>query len=345
MSFKRHRAQSEASSSSSTSATTAAPSSKAPRTTDASSSSMPLLCTLPPTCNHHPTPIANSKDLEAHYATYHAHVCEEEACKCVFPDARLLEIHQTECHDPLAAVRKDRGEKIFACHLASCNKLFLTPKARRLHLINAHRYPKEYFFAVTNKGVGGLLKRWGDGASLMRGEWKPRETSAASETTHPVLVEEDDEDEDETPNINTSGPSHTSHHEQHPATGANTGVDSLTESLNALAIVPPSIRFGRGGKNGGFSNEQQPRGGRGNRGRGHRNDDEMDVDVVLRGRGRGRGNNANSSTGQRNGQLQGGMAPSNSVPSDPDVLAYVPRGVRARGMFNVRGGTRGRGHV
>ncbi|KAF7371036.1 hypothetical protein MSAN_00737800 [Mycena sanguinolenta] len=265
MSFKRHRAPSEASSSSSTSAATAAPSSKAPRTTDASSSSsMPLLCTLPPTCNHHPTPIANSKDLEAHYATYHAHVCEEEACKCVFPDARLLEIHQTECHDPLAAVRKDRGEKIFACHLASCNKLFMTPKARRLHLINAHQYPKEYFFAVTNKGVGGLLKRWGDGASLMRGEWKPRESSAVSETRQPdppsVLVEEDDDDNDEDEILNASGPSRISHQQQQPTTGAGAGVDSLTESLNALALVPPSIRFGRGGKNGGFSNEQQPRG-------------------------------------------------------------------------------------
>lgn len=91
----------------------------------------PLLCTLPPTCNHRPTPIANTKDLEAHYATYHAHVCEESGCSSVFPDPRLLELvsdslfyfdirefkeffiqHQTECHDPIAAVRKDRGEKI-----------------------------------------------------------------------------------------------------------------------------------------------------------------------------------------------------------------------------------------
>ena len=47
----------------------------------------------------------------------------------MFPDARLLELvsrflvleesikfkpvqHQTECHDPIAAVRKDKGEKI-----------------------------------------------------------------------------------------------------------------------------------------------------------------------------------------------------------------------------------------
>jgi len=28
---------------------------------------------------------------------------------------------------------------------------------------------------VTNKGVGGLLKKWGEGASLIRKEWKARE--------------------------------------------------------------------------------------------------------------------------------------------------------------------------
>ncbi|KAJ7105115.1 hypothetical protein C8R43DRAFT_864234, partial [Mycena crocata] len=258
---KRHRAQSEASSSSSSTSAAAHPTPKAQRTTlepEALSSAVhPLLCTLPPTCNHNPTPIANSKDLETHYATYHAHVCEESDCNCVFPDARLLEIHQTECHDPLAAVRKDRGEKIFACHLASCSRLFATPKARRLHLIQGHGYPKEYYFAVTNKGVGGLLKRWGEGASLMRGQWKPRD--APTNRPDSVVVEEDDEEEDQDAAPDTP---------LHRAAPVGEGVDSLADSLNALSLVPPSIRFGRGGKNGGFANDPQPRNGRPHRGRG-----------------------------------------------------------------------------
>ncbi|KAJ6458140.1 hypothetical protein C8R47DRAFT_914211, partial [Mycena vitilis] len=248
----------EASSSSSKSVTTE-PTSKAQRTTQGASSATghPLLCTLPPTYNHRPTPIANSNDLETHYATYHAHVCEENGCDCVFPDARLLEIHQTECHDPLAAVRKDRGEKIFACHLASCSKLFSTPKARRLHLIQGHGYPKEYYFAVTNKGVGGLLKRWGEGASLIRGQWKPREhpeaTPEARHKSPSVLVEEEDDDDED--NMPTPAPNHA---QLPPRT--DEGIDTLTDSLNALALVPPTIRFGRGGKNGGFANDPQPRG-------------------------------------------------------------------------------------
>jgi hypothetical protein len=52
----------------------------------------PLLCTLPPTCHRHPTPIADTNDLERHYATYHAHVCGVKGCGCVFPDERLLEL-------------------------------------------------------------------------------------------------------------------------------------------------------------------------------------------------------------------------------------------------------------
>ena len=55
-------------------------------------SSPPLLCTLPPTCNHKPAAIANTAELERHYAKYHAHVCEEQSCGCVFPEARLLSL-------------------------------------------------------------------------------------------------------------------------------------------------------------------------------------------------------------------------------------------------------------
>ncbi|KAJ7860471.1 hypothetical protein B0H14DRAFT_2350655, partial [Mycena olivaceomarginata] len=286
-----------------------------------------------------PTPIANSRDLEAHYVTYHAHVCEEQGCNCVFPDARLLEIHQTECHDPLVARHRLWGDDPAAVHP-------LGPQRRR-HPREHHRslrpnvpYAKEYFFAVTNKGVGGLLKRWGDGASLMRGQWKPRESPDTSEPPEPqspsVLVEED-----EMP---------TTSQQQPPTTGG--GIDSLTDSLNALALVPPSIRFGRGGKNGGFSNEQQPRGG--GLASGARRASER-----QRRNGRGHAPGKRTREGARSGGRQrehrstrqaraerswrGAGRCAEQSPSDPDILAYVSRGVRARGMLYVRGGARGRG--
>jgi hypothetical protein len=66
-----------------------------PEVDDDDESNPPLLCTLPPTCNpphNRPTSLASTKDLESHYSNFHAHVCEERGCKCVFPEARLLEL-------------------------------------------------------------------------------------------------------------------------------------------------------------------------------------------------------------------------------------------------------------
>ena len=63
--------------------------------TSSYSGNAPLICTLPPTCNpphNNPTALANSSELESHYAKFHAHVCAEGRCGAVFPDARLLEL-------------------------------------------------------------------------------------------------------------------------------------------------------------------------------------------------------------------------------------------------------------
>ncbi|EMD39405.1 hypothetical protein CERSUDRAFT_113037 [Gelatoporia subvermispora B] len=315
------------------------PPSKAQRTLPSSlsaesiSEQRELLCTLPPTCNpphNRPTSLTGTRALEAHYATYHAHVCEEQGCGCVFPDARLLELHQTECHDPLAAVRKDRGEKIFACHVPTCPRCFLTPKARRLHLISAHGYPKEYYFAVTNKGVGGLLKRWGEGVSLVRGTWKPRAArdgaDAESEIDadkegegdgsdkeneiepqdHRLAVEMDTEAAAAGPNTPSPGPGKPpaltppmSPDPARPVTGPHSkgklraapvpsdAVDALASSLDALALVPSTIRFGRGARRGAMRGHTH---GQPHWQQGHAHVHEQVVgDGHERGRGRGRG--------------------------------------------------------
>ncbi|KAF8990666.1 hypothetical protein BDQ17DRAFT_1313735 [Cyathus striatus] len=257
---KRQRTPSQSSSVSSNTEHSSKVSRVTPEVENGSShgASHPLLCSLPPTCNQRPTPIANTKDLEAHYAKFHAHVCEEKRCGCVFPDARLLELHQTECHDSLAAVRKERGEKIFACHLPTCPRLFMTPKARRLHLIQAHGYPKEYFFAVTNKGVGGLLKRWGEGASMIRKEWKPREEKGKGKEVDVNKMDiRGDEENDENSNEAEEQPTPRVQPRLHPG-NLDDGVDALAGSMSSLALVPPSIRFGRGGVKGGFGHHPEP---------------------------------------------------------------------------------------
>lgn len=207
---------------------------------------------------------------------------------------------------------------------------------------------------MTNKGVGGLLKKWGEGASLIRKEWKTREggkekgvvdMKSHREGGDEMVVndeedgeeeeddqeEEEDEEEEEEPDdleatprmlprqtisVHSPQSSLTSHPETDNGntdgrTANKNDLTNLTESLESLSLVPNSIRFGRGGKNGGFI----PRGhgthgrggGRGGGGRGRRygrgggagpgGGDGMEVDgvsgasplVVVQVRGRGRG--------------------------------------------------------
>lgn len=158
-----------------------------------------LKCQLAPTCSGRGNECVfeNAADMERHHATYHTHVCLDSGCGKVFPDARFLALHQTECHDPLIDIRKERGEKTFQCFLDTCSRKFLTPKNRRLHLIEAHSYPPEFFFAITNKGIGGLLERWGEGVSLVRGKWKERSPKDAAKEDDAMSTDGEDDGEDE----------------------------------------------------------------------------------------------------------------------------------------------------
>ena len=169
----------------------------------------------------------------------------------------------------------------FACHLASCPRYFLTPKARRLHLISAHGFPKEYFFAVTNKGIGGLLRQWGEGASLLRGKWTPREARrevAGEDDSDDVEENEAGEEGRDEGNIRdlpvggtsfTQPPNKTEPRSEPktttapartrapaavappPAPEPDAALSSLSASLSSLSLVPRSIRFGRGGQGSG----------------------------------------------------------------------------------------------
>lgn len=175
-------------------------------------------CSLPPSCHQNPQAFATSSALDAHHRTFHAFTCSappptfdfavakgehkltqasgpgqdprEAVCGRVLPDERMLALHLTECHDELAQLRRERGEKIvrvtlllarrqadvsnaqFACFQPTCSQLFLTPKGRRLHLVEKHAYPAQYFFGVTIWGIQEVLKK---GGGMVRREWKPRE--------------------------------------------------------------------------------------------------------------------------------------------------------------------------
>jgi len=117
-----------------------------------------------------------------------------------------------------------------------------------MHLITGHSYPKEYFFSVTNKGIGGLLRRWGDGASLLRGPWRPRDTEGNAEGEDSLT-----EGEESFSPHSTSAPA-LAEQEGTAETMDGDGdgnedpeVDALARDVSALGLVPSSVRFGRGG--------------------------------------------------------------------------------------------------
>ncbi|KAF8484176.1 hypothetical protein JB92DRAFT_1611825 [Gautieria morchelliformis] len=156
----------------------------------------------------------------------------------------------------------------------------MTPKGRRLHLIQSHGYPKQFFFSVTNKGIGGLLHKWGQGASLYRGNWRSRdqvrdmergsenedEIRSESGTGSEMDVEEigqhkvngkrgpphktgrGDDILDNTIEI-MSGPSTIlSPSSARPRAAGSSEADILANAMSSLTLVPDKIRFGRGGK-------------------------------------------------------------------------------------------------
>lgn len=183
--------------------------------------------------------------------------------------------------------------------------MFTTPKGRRLHLIDKHKYPPNFYFSITNKGIGSLLRRWGEGATLLRKEHTPNKKGTESidkkdeDPTSPI--DEDGESDDlvlpksefaagyHTPKaFMAPSPTATARIQtpperfqaearrmdvssSEPEPAPSTDLDTLADSMSSLSLVPPSIHFGRGGVRGGFKPPLHVRG------------------MVTRGRGRARG--------------------------------------------------------
>ncbi|CAG8469486.1 6004_t:CDS:2 [Paraglomus occultum] len=111
----------------------------------------PVVCTQQPWCKRNPLYFPTAAAYESHYNASHRHVCSE--CKAVFPKQRFLELHLNEIHSTLVQLRRERGEKVYECFVEGCKKKFSTVKMRRLHTIDAHKYPKKFYFAIIKYGI------------------------------------------------------------------------------------------------------------------------------------------------------------------------------------------------
>ncbi|KAL0068391.1 hypothetical protein AAF712_004469 [Marasmius tenuissimus] len=251
---------------------------------------------------------------------------------------------------------------------STTNMRFATPKGRRLHLIQAHGYPKEYYFHVTVLGVGGLLKRWGEGASMIQ-EWKPR-GSVVKDTTdakdqddgkgeennvsdHLVDDTSDDGNESDATERQSANGYATKIKDNGTHSDADDGhisnrdgdADKLAESMSSLSLVPGSIRFGRGSVKVGFSPAHNGghmiRGrGRGGRGRARGFIPNADHSVPKGANSEGPGMEIDSSaTGYNNhrgrGAYRGRVGP--GPMSVPASVTFGRGGIAARRGLRPRG--------
>ncbi|KAK3169335.1 hypothetical protein OEA41_008718 [Lepraria neglecta] len=182
-----------------------------------------MKCSLPP----HAETLAFStfEEFEIHYAKVHAY---------------------RENHDPLEDARRAKEEKTYRCFVEDCDKVCSTPQKRRMHLTDKHMFPKNYDFLIVNTGID---KR----SSMLRSRHR-RPSSAASRAFH--REKRSNGVEENTSIANDSPPADMSKIE--PLVAAKTpspdaDVDELASTMSALKFVPPSVRFGRGGRRGGFS--------------------------------------------------------------------------------------------
>lgn len=136
----------------------------------------------------------------------------------------------------------------FSCFVEGCERKCLTHQKRRLHMIDKHMYPKNFFFGVTKEGIDGRR------SLLVEGDHHRRRSSTASmsqESRRRAGIIEEQEAGSKRDGKNNK-PLFSDTVKETPSKGQNVDADmaDLTGAMSALQFVPPSIRFGRGGRAG-----------------------------------------------------------------------------------------------
>ncbi|KAK0622927.1 hypothetical protein B0T14DRAFT_564338 [Immersiella caudata] len=196
-------------------------------------SNFEMRCSLPP--HREPVRFGTYEEYEAHYHKTHTNRCLE--CHKNFPSTHLLSVHTEEMHDPFAQVLREKGERTYSCFVEGCDRKCSTPQKRRMHLIDKHMYPKNFFFAVTKDGIDGRR------SMLLEGGHRRRSSAAAAAS---VKAQSSGQATSGSKTATQSTDDSSSSPKQKP----DAAMEGLTGAMSALQFVPPSIRFGRGGRAG-----------------------------------------------------------------------------------------------
>jgi len=201
----------------------------------------PIVCCLPPWCNKRPLTFHTTLDYETHYNTSHRYICQE--CGKLFPSERWLNLHFAEFHDIMTQMRKEKGEKIHECYVQGCNKFFWSPKKRRLHLIDYHKYPKTFNFGILVNGMIPFSIRNAERIRKHKNK-NSRRNSTSSQSSTPTTKQ----GSTSSLNVESSKSNNTD--------PGSMDIDSLVGSMSNLRLprMPKTITFGRGSNKGWFGN-------------------------------------------------------------------------------------------
>ncbi|OAA74585.1 C2H2 type zinc finger domain-containing protein [Akanthomyces lecanii RCEF 1005] len=203
-----------------------------------------ILCSLPP---HAEMAFDSYTAYETHYSSFHTNRCM--ACRRNFPSQHLLGVHIEETHDPIVKVKREQGVHTYSCFVEGCERKCLTHQKRRMHMIDKHMYPKNFFFAVTREGIDGRRSMLVDGGAGAGGSrHQRRRSSTASLTKEARRRAATLERQAAGAGEQASSPEHEADDVgQRQATQAPTvddDVDAITDSMASMRFVPGAIRFG-----------------------------------------------------------------------------------------------------
>ncbi|KAJ9152098.1 Zinc finger protein [Pleurostoma richardsiae] len=185
------------------------------------------------------------ENYAAHYSKSHTNRCLE--CRKNFPSSHLLDIHIEECHDAFVAAKREKGERTYTCFVEGCERKCSSPEKRRLHMIDKHMFPRNYFFAITQEGIDGRRSML-----VEQGRHRRQSSSQQQQTQKAVrpagrrssridigaVAAALGAPEGEITSPKRSAPAYV-------GKDADTEMDELTGAISALQFVPTSIRFGR----------------------------------------------------------------------------------------------------
>ncbi|SPQ22786.1 1fb43af9-5bc9-41a2-bdf0-3b32e6f25ad7 [Thermothielavioides terrestris] len=199
-------------------------------------------CSLPP--HKEPLTFSSYSDYETHYRDQHTNRCVQ--CRKNFPSSHLLGLHIEEMHDSFVQARKERGERTYSCFVEGCDRKCSTPHKRKMHLIDKHMYPKDFFFAITREGIDGR------NSLLREGRRHPRRRSSAAAASPPGSSQGQGLEPDAPGEPAKPRGGHTGADAAPKDAGQQRDQDMehLSSAMAALQFVPMSVRFGRGKKAG-----------------------------------------------------------------------------------------------